>query len=171
MEKSTDSPSSESLEALGKFKLFAGFKAAELATLVSLAEEKNYAAGELIIREGGLGESMFVILAGEVVVFREAQGKRVEFTRMRVGDSFGELALVDDGPRSASVAAVVPTRVLRITQDVVAVLAGVRPAAAIHLLRAIGKSLVARLRTGNQRYLDIVLTGSIPIASSGDESA
>jgi len=169
MEKST--LSSESLEAIGKFKLFAGFKPAELATLVSLAEVKLYGAGELIIREGGPGESMFVVLDGEVVVFRDAQGKRVEFTRMGVGDSFGELALMDDGPRSASVEAVVPTRTLRITQDIVAVLAGVRPAAAIHLLRAIGKSLVARLRTGNQRYLDIVLSGSIPIASETGDSA
>jgi len=169
MEKSN--LSAEALEAIGQFKLFAGFKSAELATLVSLAEEKAYAADELIIREGGPGESMFVVLSGEVVVFRDAQGKRIEFTRMGVGESFGELALMDDGPRSASVAAVGPTRVLRITQDVVAVLAGVRPAAAIHLLRAIGKSLVARLRLGNQRYLDIVLGGSIPIASETGDSA
>lgn len=171
METPTDSASAESVEALKNFKLFSGFKSADLETLVSLAEEKTYAVGEVIIREGGPGESMFVILAGEVVVFRDAQGKRVEFTRITAGDSFGELALVDDGPRSASVEAVQPTRVLRITQDVVGVLAGVRPAAAIHLLRAIGKILVARVRSGNQRYLDIVLTGSIPIASGSDESA
>jgi CRP-like cAMP-binding protein len=90
----------------------------------------------------------------------------VDLATLHVGDFFGELSLVDDGPRSATVDALEETQVLRITRMVVGVLAGVQPSAAIHLLAAIGRSLVNRLRAGNQKYLDLILLGHKESASS-----
>ncbi len=155
-------------EILAKFKLFGGFKEEELDTLLSLSDCKVYQAGETIVTEGETGLCMYVILRGSVRVYSHAGDNEVELAQLHAGDFFGELALVDDGPRSATVVALEETHALRITRMVVGVLAGVQPSAAIHLLAAIGRSLVNRLRAGNQKYLDLILLGhkeSAPSAS------
>jgi CRP-like cAMP-binding protein len=146
-------------ESLSKFKLFAGFKEEEIETLLSLSDCQKFAAGERIVTEDENGLCMYVILSGSVRVHTMAGEQEVELAILHTGDFFGELSLVDDGPRSATVDAVEPTSVLRITRMLVGVLAGVQPAAAIHLLAAIGRSLVNRLRAGNQKYLDLILLG------------
>ena len=73
------------------------------------------------------------------------------------GDFFGEIALVDFGPRSADVVAQGNGVLLKITQAAVSALAGVYPTAAFKFLIAIGRILVARLRASNQRYIDSLL--------------
>lgn len=146
---------------LSKFKLFAGFKEEELSTLLSLSDCQTFEAGETIVKQGEPGLCMYVLIRGSVIVrFTDpATRLHIELARLGEGDFFGELALVDDGPRSATVEATKETHVLRITRMVVGVLAGVQPSAAIHLLAAIGQSLVNRLRAGNQKYLDLILLG------------
>lgn len=153
-------------ETLSKFQLFAGFKEEELATLLSLSDCQKFAPGERVVTQGEPGLCMYVILDGEVRVHSHAGPQEVELALLHRGDFFGELSLVDDGPRSASVDAVQETQVLRITRMVVGVLAGVQPSAAIHLLAAIGRSLVNRLRAGNQKYLDLILLGHEESAAS-----
>ncbi|HEY8899831.1 MAG TPA: cyclic nucleotide-binding domain-containing protein [Chthoniobacterales bacterium] len=151
---------------LSKFKLFTGFKEEELATLLSLSDCQSFEAGERIVTQDEAGLCMYVILSGSVRVHSRAGEQDVDLATLRNGDFFGELSLVDDGPRSASVDAVEATQVLRITRMVVGVLAGVQPSAAIHLLAAIGRSLVNRLRAGNQKYLDLILLGHKESAAS-----
>jgi CRP-like cAMP-binding protein len=152
-------------ETLSKFKLFAGFKEDEIATLLSLSDCQKFSAGERIVTQDEAGLCMYVILSGSVSVHTKAGEQKVDLATLRTGDFFGELSLVDDGPRSATVDALEETNVLRITRMVVGVLAGVQPAAAIHLLAAIGRSLVNRLRAGNQKYLDLILLGHKESAS------
>ncbi len=146
-------------EILSKFQLFTGFKEEELATLLSLSDCQTFQAGERIVTQDENGLCMYVILNGSVRVHSQAGDHEVELATLCAGDFFGELSLVDDGPRSATVDATEETQVLRITRMVVGVLAGVQPSAAIHLLAAIGRSLVNRLRDGNQKYLDLILLG------------
>ncbi len=147
-------------DVLSKFRLFAGFKEDELAAVLNLCDSVNYEAGETIVAQGEeAGHCMYVIVSGGVRVYYSGQDREVELAELGSGDFFGELALVDDGPRSASVVTLQPTQTLRITRMVVGVLAGVKPGAAIHLLAAIGRSLVNRLRAGNQKYLDLILLG------------
>lgn len=151
---------------LSKFQLFAGFKEEELATLLSLSDCQKFAAGQRIVTQDDTGLCMYVILTGSVRVHTKAGDREVELATLQVGDFFGELSLVDDGPRSATCDAIEETEVLRITRMVVGVLAGVQPSAAIHLLAAIGRSLVNRLRAGNQKYLDLILLGHKESATS-----
>lgn len=149
-------------EVLSKLRLFAGFKDEELDTLISLSDFETFDAGDEIVTEGEIGICMYVILTGRVEVVVKAradQHEPIQLAALGEGDFFGELGLVDDGPRSASVIAREPTEVLRITRMVLGVMAGVQPAGAIHLLAAIGRSLVNRLRAGNQKYLDLILLG------------
>jgi CRP-like cAMP-binding protein len=154
-------------EVLSKFRLFARFKEDELAAVLSLCDAVNYAPGETIVTQGEeAGHCMYVILSGRVRVHYSGQDREVDLAELSDGAFFGELALVDDGPRSASVVALDATHTLRISRVVLGVLAGVKPGAAIHLLAAIGRSLVNRLRAGNQKYLDLILLGHKDSAAS-----
>jgi CRP-like cAMP-binding protein len=77
--------------------------------------EKNitsYRAGETIFRQGDLGDYMYVVLDGEVDIF--ANGRFVN--TLRAGEIFGEMALVDDRPRSGSALANTDCRVARLDQ-------------------------------------------------------
>lgn len=150
------------LEKLSSFQFFGGFKPAELQVLVELADEFTFRESEIIIQEGAVEDCMFVLLDGKVEV-RKAAGHQVHtLVTLEAGSFFGEIALVDDGPRSATVIAVSPCRVLRIARSTVSVLAGVQPGAAIHLLGAIGRSLVRLLRGSTEKYLDLLLAHRIP---------
>lgn len=146
-------------DCLSQFRLFAGFKREELEALVVLCEEENHQAGDRIFEQGSTGLCMYVILKGSVRVVHDSDGQSVELAVLKEGDFFGELSLIDDEPRSASVIALEDCQLLVVTRMVVGVLAGIKPGAAIQLLAAIGRSLVKRLRTGNQRYLDLVHLG------------
>ena len=125
----------------------------------SKAALNRYPAGERIINAGDVGHCMYVILRGNVSVTVKRGAREIELASLSAGDFFGEVALVDDGPRSANVTATDPCELLCITRTTLGVLAGLQPAAAIQLLAAIGRSLVARLRKGNQKYIDLLLSG------------
>jgi len=140
-------------DSLGKLKAFADFNPSEVETLAALSDRARFAAGATVFEEGSVGDSMFIILEGNVQVVRGS----VEFAALSVGDFFGELALVDPAPRSASVVAKTDCEFLVVAQTTVGVLAGTSPRAALKLLVAVGRELAIRLRKGNQKYFDLVL--------------
>jgi len=142
---------------LQKFSIFSGLDAEELACLLGLTDILEFPAGELIVHAGEPGHCLYVLLEGRAKVTVDADGREVELARIESGDFFGEVSLVDDGPRSANVTSVAPCVMLRITRMTIGVLSGLQPAAAIQILGAIGRSLVSRLRASNQKYLDVLL--------------
>ena len=145
---------------LAKFKVFTELSREELAALIEQSSRVSHAAGERIITAGETGFCMFVILSGSTRVTSPGSGAdEIELATLRPGDFFGEVALVDDGPRSANVTAVEDCELLCITRMTLGVLAGLQPGAAIQLLAAIGRCLVQRIREGNQKYMDLILLG------------
>lgn len=154
MEKSPQHLPSDT-EFLAKIPLFAELSPAELQILVRQSSFDTFAPGERIVTAGEPGHCMYVVLSGRAEV---TTGKQVLAT-LTAGDFFGEVALVDDGPRSADVTASEACKLLCITSTTIGVLAGLEPGAAIHLLAAIGRCLVARLRACQQKYMDLVPLG------------
>ena len=67
---------------------------------------RTYRPGELIVREGDQGDEAYIIRAGECRAFKTINGEKVDLRIMGIGDVFGELAILTDKPRSASVEAV-----------------------------------------------------------------
>lgn len=75
------------------------------------SRERSLAVGEEIIREGEYGDTAYFIVEGEVRIWKHTDTGTLELARLGAGEIFGEMSMVDEKPRSASVTAVLPTRV------------------------------------------------------------
>jgi CRP-like cAMP-binding protein len=101
------------LEALSSVPLFAGLNARQLRKVARTAIEDRYDAGDVIVREGGQTETLFVIVEGTAKIVRK--GRTV--ARRSSGEFFGEISMIDARPRVASVVADTPMRCLVLYHD------------------------------------------------------
>jgi CRP-like cAMP-binding protein len=137
--------------------LFKEFTDMEMDEFIDLLDRRETHAGEVIVRQDEFGDCMFILVKGRARVVHHIDGNYVELAILKSGDFFGELSLVDRGPRSADVQALEHCVLLRIDLGAISALAGVYPTAAFKFLVAIGRILVGRLRHTNQRYIDSLL--------------
>jgi CRP-like cAMP-binding protein len=138
-------------------ELFQDFTQQELDQCVDLLDPVSAAAGHVVVRQDEVGDCMYIVVSGQCRVVHHAAGRDINLATMKDGDFFGELALVDEGPRSADVVAVTDVTLLKLSQATVAAVAGVYPTAGFKLLIAIGRIMVGRLRSANRRYVDSLL--------------
>lgn len=97
--------------------LFSDLAPSETDILTEHSHTRSYPANTVLINEGDQTDSMYVILKGEVKVYAcDESGKEVILNILRSGEFFGELALLDDAPRSASVITLTPIKVLMISK-------------------------------------------------------
>ncbi len=103
---------------LSKVPLFQGLKDRQIMRLADRMVERNYAAGDLIVKQGQGGEGFYVLISGKAEATRErSDGEKVLVNNFGPTDYFGELALLDeDGVRTASIVAVEPTTCLVLTR-------------------------------------------------------
>ena len=92
--------------------LFEGLSKRQLKKVAQVAEMVDYMAGHSIVKEGDIGDSFFVVLVGQAKV--TVKGRTVN--RSLPGDHFGEISLLDGGPRTASVVSETPMTMLMITR-------------------------------------------------------
>src|SRR5437867_322588 len=97
---------------LGSVSLFSSLDRRALAGLAQQASRRVYGAGETIVREGDTGTALYVIVRGRVRVERGSGPRTAALTELVPGDFFGELALIEDHPRSATVVAIEETECL-----------------------------------------------------------
>jgi len=98
---------------LKKIEMFEGLSVAELAAVGSVTEEVRYHPGEIVIRRGEMGETMYLIIDGEVSVhIGDKRGEEIEVDRIKTGDYFGEMALFEDVERSATIRTEAESRLL-----------------------------------------------------------
>ncbi len=128
----------EIAEQLARVPMFSACSARERALIARAAKEVTHPAGAVIAREGEPGVGMFLILEGRAEVSIGGRRRRT----LSPGDSFGEIALLDGGPRTATVTALTPVRLAGITEWVFRGLIREHPTIALKTLQA----MAARLR-------------------------
>jgi len=107
-------------ELLAEIPLFEGLSDADREALAARMTERGYAPKETVFAKGDAGSSMYLVLSGSAQIFlppAEPNGEPVVLKDVRTGEYFGELALFDSKPRSASVVATVDTVLLELTRN------------------------------------------------------
>lgn len=100
---------------LDRIDLFAGLGETELGALQQSSRARNYPAGAVVVNEGDEGHSLFIVQKGALKAYcMDDKGREVTLSLLDPGDYFGELALLDSAPRSASVVTIEPSLLLQI---------------------------------------------------------
>ena len=128
----------EKAVVLARLPLFSGISEDSLARLTAVVGEQDFDAGQFIARQGQVATGLYVLLGGRVRVMRGSD----ELAELGPGDFFGELSVVDQRPRLASVEAIEPTRCLALASWDMLELLEHDPQLSLNLIRG----LVARIR-------------------------
>jgi CRP/FNR family cyclic AMP-dependent transcriptional regulator len=126
-------------EALGRAPLFEDLSKDERRDLAKVTEDLEVEAGKVLCREGETAQEFFVIIDGEVEVTKD--GNRVR--TMSDGEFFGEIALLEDVPRTATVTATSPLRFFVLTRQSFWNLVDRQPEVERKVLRALAKRVIA----------------------------
>jgi CRP/FNR family transcriptional regulator, cyclic AMP receptor protein len=127
-------------------KAFQGLTPAEISELLSHAEKCTFEPDAVIVKEGSVGNHMYVILDGEAMVTKRGRDGEVELARLFSADSFGEMALADNEARSASVSAISPCILVRLSDQIM----NSRPEIGMKVYRNIARVVSARLRSADE---------------------
>ena len=106
--------------------------------LAAVVDELNVPAGQTLFQAGDPGDSLFIMRSGEIELFiKDTAGQKIVLTTAEAGDMFGELAMLDSGPRTATALALSESEVLMLDRDDLVLLFQRQPEAALHMLAAL----------------------------------
>jgi CRP/FNR family cyclic AMP-dependent transcriptional regulator len=106
-----------STTVLKSVAMFASFSPEQLRALVAMTVRRSAARGSAIMREGDPVDSLYIVISGRLkVMMGEADGKETILSIIGPGEFFGEMGLIDDNPRSASVVAIEPCELLAVSK-------------------------------------------------------
>ena len=144
---------SEMINGLRTFPLLSRLSEGDLECLAAVMQEKTFPAGTTILREGESGDAMFLLLSGSVDVLKTTPYGD-PYVTASLNDtyhcSFGEMALIDRGPRSATVRAKTDCDTLSLTFDAFQQFCRDHPNVGLELLFSVSASLVHNLRMENE---------------------
>ncbi|HEX4719036.1 MAG TPA: cyclic nucleotide-binding domain-containing protein [Thermoleophilaceae bacterium] len=127
------------VDALSRAPLFEGLTDKELAEVAKRSEDMDFPAGKVLCREGELGSEFYVIMEGEAEVTRHGRNVATQGS----GSFFGEISLVEDVPRNATVTAATPVRCFVLTRGRFLHVLDEYPGVERKVMRALAKRLVA----------------------------
>ncbi|WP_398305272.1 Crp/Fnr family transcriptional regulator [Zoogloea sp.] len=132
------------MKYLDRVDLFDGLSDEQAEVLKGRSRIRSFAPNTIVVNEGDDGSSLFVVQSGSLKVFlTDNVGREVTLSLLDPGDYFGELALLDDAPRSASVIALTRSEVLQIPRVAFLALIEAHPAC----MQIVVRNLVGRIRT------------------------
>ena len=125
---------------LAGIELFDLLDADDRAALAEVIDSQPLAAGETLFHTGQPGESLFVVRSGEVELYiKDTAGQKIVLTVARAGEMFGEMSLLDSGPRTATAIALTDAELLVLDRDDLLLLFQKRPDSALHMLAAMSR--------------------------------
>ncbi len=148
------------IEQLSRIELFAGLKPQAFELLAKVASEEAHALGTKIFQHGDAGDKLYVIVEGKVRISREVAGMGEEaLAVLGPGQAFGEMALLDDCPRSADALVHEKCTLLAIPKDAFDDLLFTHKDLAYEVLWSIVRMLVGRLRETNDKLTFLSISG------------
>ena len=142
--------------ALRRIRILAGLTDAQLERFARFTELHPVPQWSEVVKLGSPGDSMYLVLEGEVRVRLMIAGKESVLATLAAGEFFGEVALFDHGPRSADVVANQDSLLLKIPAGAFQRFLGESPEPAASFLYAMCKTLIARIRADNRRFRDSI---------------
>src|SRR5205807_465871 len=119
--------------------LFSSLEDDEKKLLAEVVDMRTLKAGETLFRLGDPGHAMYVVSKGKIEIFvKDHAGQKIVLTEAVPGDVFGELALLDEGPRSATAVATEESELVELDRGDLILLVSKRPESALHMLGAMG---------------------------------
>jgi uncharacterized membrane protein len=141
-------PSTEAI--LGQVQFFQLLDNEERKALADLLDENQLAAGEMVFTVGDPGDRMFVVSAGAIeLTTKDKLGQSIVLMVARPGDMFGELSLLDEGPRTATATALEPSSVLVLDRSALRRFIHAKPDGALDMMAVMGRRMretTSRLR-------------------------
>jgi len=139
---------------LKQIDIFCDLSPAQLKMIADLCEERRYQAGETVFEENSSGSELYVIAQGEVEIRlnpavispEDVGGSPATIATLRRGQSFGEIALVDQGLRSASAVCAADTMLLVLPHRQLLDLCEANPPLGYHLMRNLAADLALKIR-------------------------
>ena len=146
-------------QALANMNLFQGLTSEGLERIAAIAGEESHGLGSYVFHEGEMGDKLYLILDGKVRISRELPGMGEEaLAVLGPGESFGEMSLIDDTPRSADARVHERCRLLVITREAFEDLLFVHKDLAYEILWNFVKTLSGRLRDANDKMAFMTVT-------------
>ncbi len=143
-------------QALKRVPLFSDVPEPYLGEIAARIRTRRYDSGEVVFHQQDIGEGLYLIARGGVRVFlASASGQEVTLARFAPGEFFGELAVIDEEPRSATAVAFESTELLILHREEFLAYLKIRPEAAIFCLRVLAR----RLRSTDEHLGDLAFLG------------
>lgn len=147
-------------EELRSVRFFEGLKPAALELIANVAVEEHHASGTRLFSHGDPGDRLYLILDGKVRISRELPGMGEEaLAVLGHGQVFGEMALLDESPRSADAIVHERCRLLAIPKDAFDDLLFLHKDLAYEVLQSFVRLLTARLRETNDKLTFLTFSG------------
>jgi CRP/FNR family transcriptional regulator len=138
----------ETVELLARTPMFRELSRRDLEQLAQVAVPRTYGRGQVVFRQGDLGDTCYVVRSGSVRVTHDhTDGRTITLAELRPGDMFGELAMFDSESRSATVQALEETTALALLSGDMRRMLLAHPHIAVNML----SWLADRLRAANER--------------------
>lgn len=123
---------------LAHIKMFELLNEGDRVALAAVVDELTVPEGHTLFQAGDPGDSLFIVRSGEIELFiKDTVGQKIVLTTAEAGDMFGELAMLDTGPRTATALALSESEVLVLDRDDLVLLFQRQPEAALHMLAAL----------------------------------
>ncbi|HYV26938.1 MAG TPA: cyclic nucleotide-binding domain-containing protein [Candidatus Eisenbacteria bacterium] len=144
-------------KSLRRMRILADMDERQLASFLKYVEVVKFQPQATVFKKGEHGDALFLVLQGEVRARVILGGRESTLATLGVGECFGEMAVIDEGPRSADVIANTESLLIKISSGALKRLFHEAPALAAPFLMGLSKTISSRVRTLSKRYEDSIL--------------
>ena len=143
------------LSLLGKVPLFHSLNFDELRDVMNLLQIKRYAIGDVVFRQGDMGQGVYIVISGQIDIFQTEEGKKVVLAQSEAGAFFGETALLDDEPRTGSAVVSLEAELALFSRSSLLLLAEQRPHLSVKIALQLSQVIAERLRRTNRGLREV----------------